>query len=71
MIISIDALKPIDKIQHWFMIKKKNFPQSGHRGNIPHHTDAFDCEQLMLLNCGVGEDSWESTGLQGEQTSQS
>ena len=25
----------------------------------------------MLLNCGVGEDSWEFLGLQGEQTSQS
>ena len=25
----------------------------------------------MLLNCGVGEDSWESLGLQGDQTSQS
>ena len=25
----------------------------------------------MLLNCGVGEDSWESSGLQGDQTSQS
>ena len=25
----------------------------------------------MLLNCGVGEDSWESTGLQGDQTNQS
>ena len=24
----------------------------------------------MLLNCGVGEDSWESLGLQGDQTSQ-
>ena len=23
----------------------------------------------MLLNCGVGEDSWESFGLQGNQTS--
>jgi len=23
----------------------------------------------MLLNCGVGEDSWESPGLQGDQTS--
>ena len=22
----------------------------------------------MLLNCGVGEDSWESLGLQGDQT---
>ena len=25
----------------------------------------------MLLNCGGGEDSWESLGLQGDQTSQS
>ena len=25
----------------------------------------------MLLNCGVWEDSWESLGLQGDQTSQS
>ena len=27
-------------------------------------------EELMLLNCGVGEDPWESLGLQGDQTSQ-
>ena len=25
----------------------------------------------MLLNCGVGEDSWDSIGLQGDQISQS
>ena len=25
----------------------------------------------MLLNCGVGEDSWESPGVQGDPTSQS
>ena len=25
----------------------------------------------MLLNCGVGEDNWESLALQGDQTSQS
>ena len=29
-----------------------------------------DTQELMLLKCGVGEDSWESLGLQGEQTSQ-
>ena len=23
-------------------------------------------EELMLLNCGIGEDSWESFGLQGD-----
>ena len=27
------------------------------------------CTELMLLNCGVGEDSWESLGLQGDPTS--
>ena len=27
--------------------------------------------ELMLLNCGVGEDSWGSLGLQGDPTSQS
>ena len=28
-------------------------------------------EELMLLKCGVGEDSWESLGLQGDLISQS
>ena len=28
-------------------------------------------EELMLLNCGVGEGSWESLGLQGDPTSPS
>ena len=28
-------------------------------------------EELMLLNCGVGEDSCESLGQQGDPTSQS
>ena len=30
-----------------------------------------DCQELMLLNCGVGKDSWESLGLQGDPASQS
>ena len=30
----------------------------------------LSAEELMLLDCGVGEDSWESLGLQGDQTSQ-
>ena len=28
----------------------------------------LSAEQLMLLNCGVGEDSWESLGQQGNQS---
>ena len=34
MIISIDAEKASDKIQHPFMI---NPPESGQRGNLPQH----------------------------------
>ena len=29
----------------------------------------LSAEELMCLNCGVGEDSWESLGLQGDPTS--
>ena len=29
------------------------------------------CRRIDVLNCGVGEDSWESLGLQRDQTSQS
>ena len=31
----------------------------------------LSAEELMVLNCGVGEDSWESLGLQGGPTSPS
>ena len=31
----------------------------------------LSAKELMLLNCGVGKDSWESLGLQGDQTSPS
>ena len=29
----------------------------------------LSAKELMLLNCGVGEDSWKSLGLQGDPTS--
>ena len=42
MIISIDAEKAFDKIQHPFMIKKKkNPPESRHRRNIPQHNKSY------------------------------
>ena len=28
-------------------------------------------QRIDALSCGTGEDSWESLGLQGDQTSQS
>ena len=31
----------------------------------------LNTKELTLLNCGVGEDSWESLGLQGDPTSPS
>ena len=31
----------------------------------------LSAEELMLLNCGAGEESWESLGLHGDPTSQS
>ena len=34
-------------------------------------TAKLSTEELVLLNCGVGKDSWESLGPQGDQTSQS
>ena len=34
-------------------------------------TKKLSTKELMLLNCGVGGDSWESLGLQGDPTNQS
>ena len=31
----------------------------------------YSLEELMLLNCGIGDNSWESLGLQGDPTSPS
>ena len=35
------------------------------------HREVLSAKGLMLSNCGVGEASWESRGLQGNQTSPS
>ena len=55
--------------------------ESGLPGEIPTTSDMqmipmrvglwrkLSAEELMLSNCGVGEDSWESLGLQGDPTS--
>ena len=40
MIISIDAEKAFDKIQHPFMIK--NSPESRNRRNIPQHNKGYN-----------------------------
>ena len=35
------------------------------------HKKKLSAEKLMLLNCGVGEDSWESLGQHEDQATQS
>ena len=32
--------------------------------------ERLSAEELMVLNCGAGEDAWESLGQQEDQTSQ-
>ena len=37
MTISVYTEKSFEDILHAFMVKKKNTPESRHRGNIPQH----------------------------------
>ena len=46
-------------------------PSGSSQCTSPRHPGSMQDTELMLLNCGVGEDSWESLGLQGDKTSQS
>ena len=52
MLISIDAEKAFDKIQHPFMIKKKNSPESRNRRNIPQHNKSYILQPIanFILN---------------------
>ena len=51
--------------QHFHMF----FYKTLHKYNSYWLWRRLSTEELMLLNCGVGEDSWESLGLQGDPTS--
>ena len=44
---------------------------SGGGNSIPLQYSCLENPSLENLNCSAGEDSWESLGLQGDQTSQS
>ena len=50
MIIPIDAEKAFDKIQHPFMIKKKNPPESRHRRNVSQHNKSHKPTADIILN---------------------
>ena len=59
----IDYAKAFDRVDHnklWKILKEM--------GKI---LKELSTEELMLLNCCVGEDPWESLGPQGDPTSQS
>ena len=70
----IQARQHIQKQRHYFANKG---PSSKGYGFSSGHVcmdvrvglwRKLSTEELMLLNCGVGEDSWESLGLQGDPT---
>ena len=65
-------------IQDWFplgwtgliSLQSKGFSRVFSNTTIQkHHVIKGNMFIMMLLNCGVGEDSWESLGLQGDPTS--
>ena len=45
-------------------IYSAKFLLSFYPSRLLNNSIALNCPELMLLNCGVGEDSWESLGLQ-------
>ena len=53
-----------------FMVKQST-PKRWSKKIYTHVYRKLSTEEWMLLNYGVGENSWESLGLQGDQTSQS
>ena len=69
--------QPRQHIKKWRRYFADKGPYSQSYGFSSSHIWMWDldhkesAEELMILNCGVGENSWESFGLQGDQTSQS
>ena len=63
MIISIDAEKAFDKIQHQFMIK--NSSASRHRSNIPQHAAAAKSRQSCPTLCNPIDSSPPGSPIPG------
>ena len=64
----------IKKQRHYFANKYASSQSSGFSNSHVwmwelDSKESWENEELILLNCGVGEDSWESLGLQGDPTS--
>ena len=60
----------IKKQRHYF-VNKSPSSQSYSFPVVMYGKEELGTEELMLLNCGVGEDSRESLGLQGDPASPS
>ena len=64
----------IKKQRHYFANKDPSSQSCGFSSSHVwicnlNYKEKLSAEELMLLNCGVGEDSWESLGHQGDPTS--
>ena len=62
--------RDITSLTKIYIVKAMVFPGVMHRGES-WTKKKVETEELMLLNYGAGEDSLESLGQQGDQTSQS
>ena len=65
------ARQHIQKQRHYFA--NKGLSSQGYCFSSSHvwmweWTIKLSAKELMILNCGIGEDSWESLGLQGDQS---
>ena len=71
--ISLINMSPFPLFLHlsglWCLVLQKHVTFPTQLTNILHLREQYGLHTLMLLNCGVGEDSWESFGLQGDPTS--
>ena len=69
---SCDQLRQhIKKQRHYFANKSpssQSYVFSSSHVWMWEWTIKLSAKELMILNCGIGEDSWESLGLQGDQS---
>ena len=72
---NLESILHIKKQRHYFADKDLSSQSYGFSSSqvwmLGWTVKKAEHEELMLLNCGVGEDSSESVGLQRDQTSQS
>ena len=68
---SILKSRDITLLTKVYIVKAMVFPGSHVWMWEWYHKKRLCAKELMLSNCGAGEDSWESLGQQGDQTSQS